>query len=765
MKFLNLNTGYSFDALWKEDSTKGYIFWFDGEQSTNIIYTKTIAFIVDNDNEIQISIEENDIFKLIDETQNNNVISIDDVDFIDNDKLFVNTINITPQKIKESQYVAIFNVIGNSKVAGEYLCKINVGDKGYIRVGADFYGEHEPVYINLANMGVEIPESIQKTIYSTNVHEDNKDNIIINRKFKELISNYWDIVANRGSYKSLINSLEWFEWKDKLTIKEINKNIVAGLSYFNDKDIKTIIDNKIIEDSTNFAKTTYFSLYCLAYNEVPNEYDIEKNPILKDVIFKWTKNDIRLKLSLMSQFFGEFFLPIHTSLLHTTLEDTVFTNTIKTILGATSCRNDFVGDTTHVKCNINGNTFKLSNVYAQTTDSTVFSSKIENVSFGVDIFPKNDKISDYTQFSNQLYIGPGVIVPIELIIEKQSNKDFIKHTTVTFEVFDRYETLDFYDRFDVINNTIKINFNFLAKEAKEYTLLFTFYTASSKTITKKVSFTVEDVDNVNINVYKILSKDDSNGFSNDDFLNFNDDSTKKLNHIIKLQSNDKTNFDASKENYMLRLSYMTPDNLLYNCKCYSYNGIKLNRTIVINVSGLDYSFINDIIDIMKNDYLVYSKYEVDENTPVSNDITYNAITYLVFISKKFYGETPKELEENYNEFIIRNNLGFYPQFHYLEILDGNSIEDYTISQYDALCAVVEINVSSNIQKPLKYTHFINDYEWKFVNSSRNKEVIYPKSSRTPFVANTTKNLTPGYYDISFKCSLSNGITKEFNAKS
>jgi hypothetical protein len=200
IKFLNLETGYSFDGLWNETQKKGYIFWFPKEQSINLTYTMPIAFITDSQNHINISIENNDIFSFI--TLDSTETLFDGYKF-DGKPKYSNTISTevieTPVNNK---YIHYFNIACKSENVGEYICRINIGDKGYIRVGADFYGEHEPLYINLSNMGIELSTYVQKAIYDANVHEDLKDDILINRKFKELLSNYWDIIANKGSYKS-----------------------------------------------------------------------------------------------------------------------------------------------------------------------------------------------------------------------------------------------------------------------------------------------------------------------------------------------------------------------------------------------------------------------------------------------------------------------------------------------------------------------------------------------------------------------------------
>jgi hypothetical protein len=59
IRFVDLKTGNTFAGEYP------YVFWFDGEQSINMIYTQPICFISDK-KQLNISIPVNDIFKLLD---------------------------------------------------------------------------------------------------------------------------------------------------------------------------------------------------------------------------------------------------------------------------------------------------------------------------------------------------------------------------------------------------------------------------------------------------------------------------------------------------------------------------------------------------------------------------------------------------------------------------------------------------------------------------------------------------------------------------
>ena len=763
MKFLNLETGYSFDGLWTNEQSKGYIFWFPSEQSINITYTMPICIVSKEqlDDNTVISIEDNDVFSFISHTADS--ITVDGFDF-DGKPKYMSTMTVGDLDCESinNNYIYVFNVACKSVEEGEYICKITIGDYGYIRVGADFYGENESLYVNLANFGAEIPETIQKAIYDSNVHEDFKDNILINRKFKELLSNYWDVIANKGSYKSLQNSLKWFEWGDKLEIKEIWRHLIADKSFFNDEEVVSIFESKLNDSFENYVKTTYISLYCSLYDERPEnigdpEYDSEFNPVLSNAVLKYSINDIKLKLSLLAQFFGAFFLPIHMSILHAVAETKVFTNTIKTVLGSVMKRNDCFGSFEYVESNIKDDSiYKMTNVRAQVTDATTFAIKwkdpkydkdgnvVEEYNhtwFGVDEFTSKGKVdkSNINTFAVQYYTGPGLILPIEMIIPNQYEKDMIHHTIADVMYNDHVERLHFYDKFVMSQNKFKIKFNYLIKEAADYTIRFTFFTAAGKTITRTLKFTVEDADNLCVNVYKVQAKDDIDGLTYDDF---ND--TDSCGYLFKAQKKDEPEY------YTQVLPYMLPTNPLYE----SYTGIKLSRLVIFDIQNKNdraykYGKYEQMVirGLMDNDFLEFDRVDDDGN-----------ITYMVFVSKYFYADVPQEIiDKKYN--IIRNELIFLPQFHKLTLMTGLNADNYTVSQYEAVCCAAEINTLYGV-KPFRYSHLIDSTEWTFVNATDNSIVYHPSTSRAPFVATEKTYINPGYYDISFKYSLTNGIADE-----
>ena len=113
MKFLNLNTGYSFDGLWQNyidtrsntPQTRGYIFWFPNEQSIDITYTMPICILTESDSPLNLHMEENDIFAFVKHTKETLVD-----DFVFYEPEYSEDIITSPEKIIAPEAVPIVPV-------------------------------------------------------------------------------------------------------------------------------------------------------------------------------------------------------------------------------------------------------------------------------------------------------------------------------------------------------------------------------------------------------------------------------------------------------------------------------------------------------------------------------------------------------------------------------------------------------------------------------------------------------------------------------
>lgn len=751
IQFVDLDTGHLYDGV------APYVHWFPGEQSTNLVYTHKICVCSD---EQQISI-----------SMNSDTFNIVDIDMIDiygeyatptevelklpnilcseytsrGTRISVNAEVKTDQgtEVKSvNKYMHIIYFSGSSNIATECRTDVTIkeGDKVYnVIIGADFYEENESLYINLANFGVELPDSIQKTIYDVNVRESYKDNIILNRKIKELVSNYWDVIANKGSYKSLLNSLEWFEWGDLIRIREIWKHEDFGRTVYDDRSLCSVLEDKFKDTLNNFSKTTHISLYvtmqelrkelcgCTAYNPETLVPEID-NIIIK----KWSKNDLMLKMCLLANFYETYFMPIHLNLFHATIEDIVFAPALGLYNYAANNRYDNISNVFGFKCNVkSGDTFTLSNVSCQVGPNTFFGSDLdkentENIDH-IDIYGVEDSIynikseNDLKTFYGQLFTGVGAIVPFECEFEL-GDDDYVTESTLIYNNVVRKHTDIIYPSGGPGSKLFNIKFKLLFQSRGEYNISIQFKTAASKLYTKSIKINIIDIANMDIKVYRVKPYI----LLSDDYINMFDHKNPTTHMFRRTKCNEKecTNpsdlpFGDCCSKYIIQ--HVPTSSVQYN------SGICLNNVLILHGNH-------------KNDYILNSYYhilfkQVDELT-----------CYTICISKQFWLDPKIQIanfEKKYNRYIYRNDYGFFPEFHYIEELNYDNLDNCTMEDTETFVVIPE----------LPYGLKINDWTWEFKNVSYDTSIQLP-DVYGPFI-NDTKfdKLKKGYYDITFKCSV------------
>lgn len=355
MTFIDLKTGNFYDCgLHKKNEKAIFVNWFDGAQSVNIIYPQRFVYLSQTQAEDTFYLPKDSAFFFYKLNQQNKT-QIDGVDYYNFEKnVDGNYTKITSDLFEDltishnntTYYVKTFVVCACSKDAGSITDDIIIGtpnsNNDVITIGADFYIEEETLTSNLENFGIEIPSIIQKAFFDTNIHEDLNDNIILNRKRKELLLNYWEIIANKGSYISLVNSLKWFEYGDLLQLREYWKRIYDHCEFFDPQNIDELTGNIIASNIKKMSRTTYIGIY-LALNKLTSGYDKETNPITQDIdseILKWSKEDLSLKMTLLGNFYSTYMMPIHLDLLHSTLERIVFSYAFNIYNGSAMRRRD-----------------------------------------------------------------------------------------------------------------------------------------------------------------------------------------------------------------------------------------------------------------------------------------------------------------------------------------------------------------------------------------------------------------------------------------
>lgn len=729
VKFINLETGYIFNG------DNPYVFWFENGQSTELIYTKQIGIYSDS-SQLNISMPDNNIFSLINPNIMINEENINGFVYHDLNSLKCSTYTSTGT-VYNDKYIHVIYIIASSKEIGEFIHTFTINDISY-NIGADFYNENESLYINLSNFGIEIPESIQKTLYITNVYEDKKDNITLNRKFKELLINYWDVIANRGSYKSLINAVKWFEWGDILKLREIWKKEDSIRTLFDSRELSSMMQDKYISTLSCYSKTTYYALY-ISKENITNIYDNEGNPSLEFSSFKWPIIDIMIKMSLLGHFYETYFMPIHLDLIHSTIEDVVFTNTIKILQGSYRDRYDYFCDFENIHCNINDtDEFLLSNVSCQVNKNTPMSSQWRDQEEYSDMYiigvdENVDTVNDGNEaktFYSQIYNGPGVLVPIELSF-KLNSMDFIKNEKVTFI----HDKKDDWDTF-VLNKVYKssrdgkchINFKLLCTKEKQYDIRLQLESASGRILTKRIQFNVIDTFNPSLNIYKLTNIKEPR-------LELLYNNSILLNAIMR-QKDTRPFINAPIDD---EGNSIFPELPIYTQYLQSSNnGAKFNHMIITKNNN------SEQINLYLETY--YFKLELGKKI--------DGVEAIIYISKEYVGDT--NLVEKTKQMGIRythNKNIFVPQFHEILQFGGDNINDYIITD-ETLCCIPNI----------RYGYKINNWEWVFENASTGETFNLP-SIKEPIIASSQGEFTNGFYNIIFKYSLNDGSIRELKINS
>ncbi len=351
IEFVDLKDGRVFNG------DKPYEFWFENGQSVNLNYVKKICFI-SSDRIVEAHIN-SEVFSLLNLQQNLPQLNTPEAQGeIINDKLYMNIDDLKTNHFVSigypynHLYVHMIYILAHSDEVGEIHDVFTLTARNEVntyQIAGDFYADNEILKTNLGNFDIHIPESIQKAIFDINVHEEANDNITLNRKYKELLMNYWDIIANKGSYNSLQNSLAWFEWGDLVRIEELWKRHHEGMEEYFQTELNRELDYEFIAEFLNNSKTTYIGLYMalsklvmdgdhfkwqddVVNTDTPdNQIWSEENPVLEEVVTKWQLIDLCLKMTLLGNFYSTYFVPIHMDVIHSTLEHWVFAYTIKVL--------------------------------------------------------------------------------------------------------------------------------------------------------------------------------------------------------------------------------------------------------------------------------------------------------------------------------------------------------------------------------------------------------------------------------------------------
>lgn len=382
MKFVD-NGGHIFEIksysklpIGYEYETTPYVFWFNNEYgstlSINNYYVLPIRIVTGkNTTSIELSIESN-IFKFYDaKFEKYEISEINESDFTDHLVLGEeNRIEVTIDEKQNTYYLYTFYVFAYSENPETWLSNILIktNNKEYcpITVAATFEDEIEQLIINGKNIGVSLPKDIIKAVYQSSYYTDTIDENMYNTKLKEYLINHMVIKSECGNYRSAIASLKWFGWGNKISLSKLiqtdNKFVEQFIhDYF---DIKTDVTDAF----KLFKQTTLLSLSVKAnqdtgeYHSLDNTtewFNGEGTPELESLLdktetvningleytksyYRYTFNELAIKLSCLANMYKKYFLPIHLSIHSSSIREQVYANDIKFLTTSFSSLSEYI---------------------------------------------------------------------------------------------------------------------------------------------------------------------------------------------------------------------------------------------------------------------------------------------------------------------------------------------------------------------------------------------------------------------------------------
>lgn len=809
IRFVDLNNGSVYNG------SVPYIHWFDDDQSVNLNYVKKLCIACEYE-EIAVNLPENDIFTLLDMSK---LSSGEDYDININEFTYKNinifkTNTITSTGVlynldDQHVYLHMVYVLAKSNQEGEFLEDLYINDDKFT-IGSSFYEKYEPHKINLSNLGVEIPESIIRAVYPSNVHEEDIDNVLLNRKYKELLNEYWNIIANKGSYKSLYNALSWFEYGDLVKIQELRKNPDNYIQ----QDITPYINEKISAYLENNKKTTYMGLYLPLQQLLRNEdnkvvysgiiEDINLNyfnsedgmfsnavlsqPIAegdsKDQIFTIGDDSVSVTKEGNEEDFNSFnhsdWIRITASnykgfireenpeLMHACSKWSNEDLSLKMYLLGNFFETYFMPihlDLIHstIETIVFTNTIKIiqdctksridstNNFFTfkcNVHDNDVFFLDNVNTQTGPDT-PMGVQWRDGIEYGNVPILG--VEKSVSTIKDDQELKTFMTQYYNGIGC-----VVDFVCDVNIDKNDFIKGTRIILKGNKDRDITEMFKTLKNQEESKDIRFSILCK---NEGDYKItIEFVTANGYNYIKTISFSilDTSSKDIKiYKVKyntLEEHEDTTKYPEVGNYVFSQYDNNEGGLSWNKFFLPTNnpdGVYLNRTIIME-GDVDAGEIISDNNTMLNTHTI-KKHKIEENK-INDEVSYtitDEVSYTIFIIPKDGVVDDNNIDKS---LLVRDDYVFYPQKHHLEEIGvGNNLtlDDYTFKQNDVLMVVPET----------KYLKYIKEPEWEFINvSKRDSTPITFHSIRTPFVANSEyKLLERGFYDIKFRYKLGQTI--------
>lgn len=174
--------------------------------------------------------------------------------------------------------------------------------------------------INLNNVGVQISDDTAKIFKESDISDNAVDFILLNRKRKEMLTTYREIYDYIGSYKGLVNAINYFGYTD-LELYEYYRNIDKTSQLYKKLQkvwIPDIFDNTVegwneidfiagkYQNKKSWTKTNLFNLTYRITDEEGNN------------VLMYTLEEVQYKLNKLKGWLRQNVIPISANLLDIT---------------------------------------------------------------------------------------------------------------------------------------------------------------------------------------------------------------------------------------------------------------------------------------------------------------------------------------------------------------------------------------------------------------------------------------------------------------
>ncbi len=175
--------------------------------------------------------------------------------------------------------------------------------------------EDERLDINLRNLGIDIFREAELIFKESDIDEQSVDYMRLNRKRKEMLSIYTDIFNYVGSYRALINAINYFGYND-LELYEYYRNIKLDSPLYGKLQkilVQDIFDNTVTGwSSSDFIQNKYNKGYYKKTNLFNLTYRITDND--GNYVHQYSLDDVQTKLMALVKWLRQNVVPLSSNI-------------------------------------------------------------------------------------------------------------------------------------------------------------------------------------------------------------------------------------------------------------------------------------------------------------------------------------------------------------------------------------------------------------------------------------------------------------------